>query len=82
MQGEPTDEALFAELSERLRVVNRRIGALPLDDDGKARVVRRLLAVTNLAKHDLRRASARLDALVTDLDAGRAPAEDGDDQES
>jgi hypothetical protein len=31
----------------------------------------RLIAITNASKHDLSRASQRLDSLVADLDAGR-----------
>jgi hypothetical protein len=67
-------DPLFSELSEKLRLAHRRVATLGADDEQKARVTRRLLAVTNASKHDLARASARLDALLADLDAGRLPA--------
>jgi hypothetical protein len=67
-------EDLFAELSERLRLAHRRVASLNADDEQKASVTRRLVAVTNASKHDLGRASTRLDALLADLDAGRLSA--------
>jgi hypothetical protein len=67
------DDELFADLSERLRLTHRRVAALEGPDDEKARITRRLLAISDAAKHDLRRASERLDVLLADLDAGRRP---------
>ncbi|HVE63188.1 MAG TPA: hypothetical protein VNB94_05250 [Mycobacteriales bacterium] len=64
------DEAeLFADLSRRLREAHRMVAALTCDEDTKSSVVRRLIAVTDASKHDLRRASERLDALLADLEA-------------
>ena len=71
------DDELFAVLSGRLRDAHRRIGALDLPDDEKARVARRLLAISDAAKHDLPRASLRLDRFMADLDAGWRPAPEG-----
>ena len=73
MADELTDEELFADLSERLKHAHRMVAALDAPEDEKGRVVQRLIAVTNAAKHDLRRASARLDLLLDDLAAGRVP---------
>ena len=42
-------------------------------------MARRLISLTDAAKHDVGRASARLDRLLADLDAGRLPVPDGDD---
>jgi len=67
------DADLFSELSLRLRDAHRRVGSLDVPDDEKARVARRLLAISDASKHDLRRASFRLDTLLADLDAGWHP---------
>lgn len=71
--------ALFASLADRLRDAHRRVGSLDEPDDVKGAVTRRLIAITDASKYDLRRAAERLDALVADLDAGRLPDTDGDD---
>lgn len=68
-------EQLEVELAERLRDAHRRVARLDAPDAERARIARRLLALTDAAKHDLPRASARLDLLLTDLDAGRTPAD-------
>jgi hypothetical protein len=67
------DDELFADLSVRLRDAHRRVAALELSDDEKSRVIRRLLAISDATKHDLGRASQRLDTLLADLDAGWRP---------
>ena len=43
-------------------------------------MARRLIALTDASKRDLVRASARLDALLADLDAGRLPVAGEDDE--
>ena len=68
---------LAGDLALRLRDAHRRVAALDAPEDEKARVARRLLALTDASKHDLARASARLDRLLADLDAGRLPGDDG-----
>ena len=70
------DAELFDSLSQRLRTGHRRVAALEGDDEQKARAVRRLIAITDASKHDLRRASERLDVFLADLDAGRVAAAD------
>ena len=67
------DHELFGQLSERLRLAHRRVAALEATDDEKARITRRLLAISDAAKHDLGRASHRLDVFLNDLDAGWRP---------
>lgn len=67
-------EELAADLANRLRDAHRRVAALDASPDEKARVARRLIALTDAAKRDLVRASARLDLLLADLDAGRLPS--------
>ncbi len=69
-----SEEDLAAALAVRLRDAHRRVGALDASDDEKARVARRLLALTDASKRDLVRASGRLDLLLADLDAGRTAA--------
>ncbi|MCW2615583.1 MAG: hypothetical protein JWN08_2577 [Frankiales bacterium] len=62
---------LHVELAGRLRDAHRRVASLQVDDDEKARVAARLIALTDASKRDVVRASARLDLLLADLDAGR-----------
>ncbi len=64
-------EELHVELARRLREAHRRVASLEVDDDEKRRVATRLIALTDASKHDVARASARLDLLLADLDAGR-----------
>jgi hypothetical protein len=67
----------FVVLAERLQQAHRRLRALDLPPQDKARAARRLIALTDASKHDVARASARLDAFLADLDAGRVtPDED------
>ena len=73
-------EELEAQLATRLRDAHRRVSGLDVPDDQKARVARRLIALTDASKRDLVRASARLDALLADLDAGRLPVAGEDDE--
>ncbi len=67
-------EELHVELARRLRDAHRRVRSLDLPADEKARVAKRLLALTDASKHDVARASARLDLLLADLDAGPSDA--------
>ena len=69
-------EELHVELAGRLREAHRRVRTLEATDDQKARVAGRLIALTDASKHDVGRASARLDLLLADLDAGRLPDDD------
>ena len=64
-------EELHLELARRLRDAHRRVASLPVHQDEKARTAARLIALTDASKHDVARASARLDLLLADLDAGR-----------
>ena len=64
-------EELHVELAQRLREAHRRVASLDVDEDEKRRVATRLIALTDASKRDLVRASARLDLLLADLDAGR-----------
>ena len=70
----------FTRLATRLRDAHRRVATLDAPDDQKARVARRLIALSDASKRDLVRASARLDALLADLDAGRLPVAGEDDE--
>lgn len=74
-----SDEDLFQDLSRRLREAHRTVASLDAAPEQKERVVRRLLAVTTASKHDLARASVRLDALLADLAAGRYPDPERDE---
>jgi hypothetical protein len=67
---------LFDELAERLAQAHRAVRALEVPAVEKARATRRLLAISDAAKHDLDRAAKRLDAFLLDLAEGRI-ASDG-----
>lgn len=72
-------EELHVELAQRLREAHRRVASLDVDEDEKRRVATRLIALTDASKRDLVRASARLDLLLADLDAGRRLGPEGDE---
>jgi uncharacterized protein involved in exopolysaccharide biosynthesis len=61
-------DQLFADVSLRLRECHARVAALDLPAAQKASITRRLLAISDSAKHDLTRASQRLDAFVAELE--------------
>ena len=62
------DDALLTELAERLRTAHARVAALSTSTAEKASTTRRLLAISDAAKHDVLRAAQRLDALLAELD--------------
>ena len=62
------DEELLTELAEQLRRAHARVASLPVSEEEKASTTRRLLAISDAAKHDVRRAAQRLDAFVAELD--------------
>lgn len=64
----PGEDALFEDLSRRLRDAHRAVAALDVPPDAKGAIVRRLIAITDASKHDLRRASERLDLLMAEID--------------
>jgi len=66
-------EELHVELARRLREAHRRVASLEGTDEEKRRLASRLIALTDASKRDVARASARLDLLLADLDAGRTP---------
>ena len=73
-------EELHVELARRLREAHRRVASLDVDEDEKRRVATRLIALTDASKRDVTRASARLDLLLADLDAGRRLGPDSDER--
>ena len=73
-------EELHVELARRLREAHRRVASLDVDEDEKRRTAMRLIALTDASKRDVARASARLDLLLADLDAGRRLGPEDDEQ--
>lgn len=67
----PAGPDALGAVAGKLREAHRRIQALPAGQESSRRAARRLIAVTNAAKHDLPTAARRLDALLADLEAGR-----------
>jgi hypothetical protein len=63
-----------AQLATDLAAAHRRVRALDVPDDEKALATRRLLAISDAAKHDVSRAAKRLTAFMHDLDEGRTSA--------
>lgn len=74
-EGSEEEIRLFYDLADRLKLAHRRVAALPPEADKQA-VTRRLLAISDAAKHDMTRASSRLDRLLAEL-----PAANDDKQE-
>ena len=70
-------EDLEAELALRLRDAHRRVATMEATAEQKASAARRLIALSDAAKRDVARASARLDLLLADLDSGRYDQPDG-----
>jgi outer membrane murein-binding lipoprotein Lpp len=75
-----SEDDLHVTLAARLREAHRTVRTLDAPEEQKARVVRRLIALTDASKRDAARASARLDLLLADLDAGRLPVAGEGDQ--
>ncbi|MEV5575942.1 hypothetical protein AB0L06_38390 [Spirillospora sp. NPDC052269] len=68
MSGDPWDgpawdDPELTRLAERLREAHRRVAPLPADD--RRRLIRQLLAITDLAKRDADLAARRLDAFLS-----------------
>ncbi len=62
------ESQLFADLAEKLRVAYLRVAALDLAGEEKASISRHLGVIADASKHDLRRASQRLDTFLAQLD--------------
>lgn len=62
------DEGLFTELADRLRVAHLRVADLKAPEAEKLSVSRQLRVISDAAKHDVKRASKRLDTFLADLD--------------
>ncbi|RJL25210.1 hypothetical protein D5H75_27255 [Bailinhaonella thermotolerans] len=60
-------------MARRLRDAHRRVRALPLPEEERARLHRRLLTICDVAKRDLDHAELRLRAFTKDLDAISPP---------
>lgn len=56
-----------ADLAEQLRLAFHRLSGLDLDAEREAALVRKLMAITNAAKHDAAAAARRLEAFLADL---------------
>ena len=62
------DEELLRDVAEKLRLAHARVAALHVSSAEKSSTTRRLLAISDAAKHDVRRAAQRLDAFLAELD--------------
>ena len=63
----PDEAGELRRFAESLREAFRRVRSSSIPDEDKARLTRRLLAVTQSAKHDIRVARRRLEHLVAQL---------------
>ncbi|MFC4050876.1 hypothetical protein ACFOY4_14375 [Actinomadura syzygii] len=59
------DDPALTELARRLRDAHRAVAPLPPDD--RRRLIRHLLAITDLAKRDPELASRRLETFLADF---------------
>ena len=65
------------DLARRLRDTQRRVRTLHAPPEERARLAKRLLAICNVAKHDISHATARLDGFIAYLDGEfDTPSED------
>lgn len=64
-----------AALADRLLQAHARLRGLDAPPEVRARLARRLIAVSDASKHDVPRAAARLERWLDDVDAGRLPQE-------
>lgn len=64
--GPQWDDPTLTRLAERLREAHRRVAPLPADT--RRRLIRQLLAITDLAKRDPALADRRLAGFLADLD--------------
>jgi hypothetical protein len=76
----PDQEREYGRFAEALREAFRRLRVAGSDED-KARLTRRLLAVTRAARHDLRAAARKLELVIDQFprltEARRSGREDG-----
>jgi hypothetical protein len=63
----PDEAGELRRFAESLREAFRRVRSSSIPDEDKVRLTRRLLAVTQSAKHDIRVARRRLELLVAQL---------------
>ncbi len=73
-----TARGLYELVQERLVEARALTDDLDVSDDVRAAVERRLAAVQQESQHLVTNASRNLDALLTELRAGRAPVSDVD----
>lgn len=67
---------LYAAVAARLKEAHTIVRSLQVPESVRKALIRKLLAVTAAAKHDLPGASRRLDRLMKDLHEGRFPEGD------
>jgi hypothetical protein len=81
MLGVVGDDGGLGSLSSELALAHERVSRLR-DDATRSRLARRLIAITNAAKHDAPSATRRLRALLRSLDdePGDAMSVDGTDR--
>ncbi|MEV4259175.1 hypothetical protein AB0J52_38960 [Spirillospora sp. NPDC049652] len=65
--GPAWDDPGLTRLAERLREAHRRVAPLPAEE--RRRLIRQLLAITDLAKRDADLAARRLDAFLSAREA-------------
>jgi hypothetical protein len=66
--GASEPPGLYAELAADLKFAHATVARCDVDEDRKAVLVRRLLVITDTAKHDLGDAARRLAKFLDDLD--------------
>lgn len=66
---------LYDRLAARLKEAHTLVRTLPVSDEVRATLTRRLLVITAASKHDLADAERRLERFVADVRADHPPSE-------
>lgn len=66
---------LYDLVAARLKDAHRTVRALQVPEEVRRTLMRRLLAITAAAKHDLPGAARRLERLMEDVESGKLPPE-------
>ncbi|MGP4002024.1 hypothetical protein [Streptomyces sp. 8N706] len=67
---------LYKTVAGRLKEAHTRVRSLQVPEGVRMALSRKLLVITDAAKHDLAGAARRLDRFMKDLDEGRFPEGD------
>lgn len=73
MDEEQSGADVYQQLGSALREVTKLLHIMDIDADERLRLTRKLLAITNVGKHDVTTATKRLRALKDDIQRASNP---------